>query len=110
MKYCSECEHCYYQGRGAYLCTITEKIVIVSDVPSEFHLACKYEKRLVAQLSNDGNIIGVFKNAAEAARETQIHSSGIYHCLYGHQKKAGGYGWKYTTEGRIKNGNNERDG
>lgn len=52
----------------------------------------------VAQLDIGGNIIQKFSSLTEASKNTGILISSISHVLLGHQKKSGGYKWKYLPK------------
>lgn len=57
-----------------------------------------FPKSLVIQLTLDGNEVGRYKNAREAARQINVDDAHIYKCLNGKAKSAGGFRWSYSNE------------
>ena len=57
--------------------------------------------KMICQQTNDGKVIGVFKSACEAARETGCSRGGIAHCLNGRTQTSGGYKWVFLSESQT---------
>ena len=51
--------------------------------------------RKITQLDLQGNVINHFYGTLEAERETKVNAIGIWFCLKGKRKTAGGYRWEY---------------
>ena len=52
----------------------------------------------IAQLQDDGSVVGVYRSTCEATRQTGISIGSISHCLNGRTHHAGGYVWKKVLE------------
>lgn len=52
----------------------------------------------IAQLRDDGSVVGIYRSTCEAARKTGISIGSISHCLNGRTHHAGGYVWKKVLE------------
>lgn len=49
----------------------------------------------VLQCRDDGSVVAEYESIAQAERESGVGSTGIHDTLYGKQKHAGGYVWKF---------------
>lgn len=58
-------------------------------------LASRMQKP-IAQITDDGNIVGIHKGINVAARKLGINSANIRKCLKGTIKHSGGYRWEYV--------------
>lgn len=58
----------------------------------------KWNEKSIAQYSLLGELICVFKNMAEAERETGVSHSHISNCCKGKRKTAGGFTWRYYED------------
>lgn len=54
-----------------------------------------YPKRNIKQINFQGEVVAIYPNAAEAARQTGANSSGILKACKGQRKTCGGYKWTY---------------
>lgn len=52
----------------------------------------------IAQYTIDGELVGVYKSAYEATRQTGLSFNNISHCLNGRARTAYGYIWKRVSE------------
>jgi hypothetical protein len=52
-------------------------------------------KRAVIQLADNGEMIRKWESASAAARDMNVDTASIYHCLIGQTKHSAGYRWKY---------------
>ena len=59
------------------------------------------QMKAVHQCDKDGNILATFESVAEASRATEISRCNISSVLHGKRKIAGGYYWKFATEGGM---------
>jgi len=59
------------------------------------------QMKAVQQCDKDGNILATFGSVAEASRVTEISRCNISSVLHGKRKIAGGYYWKFATEGGM---------
>lgn len=70
------------------------------DVPQYFVLdkiePSKANCKRIAQLTVDGEVVGVYDSLVEAERETGISKNNISRCLRGLFQKSGGYKWVYV--------------
>lgn len=53
----------------------------------------------VCQISTDGVTVAIYVSGREAARRTGVQQANIVKCCLGKAKTAGGYQWRYETEG-----------
>ncbi len=60
-----------------------------------------YHHKKVCQYSLDGEKMGEYRNAAEAARKVNIKYVNIFYACTGKYKTAGGYQWRYAENQRI---------
>lgn len=54
-----------------------------------------YPKRQIKQLTLQGEIVAIYPNAAEAARQTGGNASAILKVCKGQRKTSGGFSWRY---------------
>lgn len=52
----------------------------------------------IAQKTDEGLVVGVYKSTNEASRVTGISIASISHCLNGHTNHAGGFVWEKISE------------
>lgn len=57
------------------------------------------QMKAVHQCDKDGNILATFESVTEASRVTKISRCNISSALHGKRRIAGGYYWKFVTEG-----------
>lgn len=100
---CRECKYARYCGNGEFFCDIMQLTVIVTDVPSEYHFACKSknggspaEPKTIAQLDLSSRLVRTFTSVDEAAEHTGIPQYAIRSCLARRQRQTHGYKWVYT--------------
>ncbi len=58
---------------------------------------CEKLGRPVEQLDEDGNVLKLWKTAADAMRTLGIEGTGIGACCRGKRQHCGGYRWRYAT-------------
>ena len=56
-----------------------------------------------------GEEIKAYPTIERASKETGVNRSNISLCCYGRQKTAGGFGWRFISEGSKNDNNNERE-
>lgn len=54
-------------------------------------------KKPVAQIREDGQVVKIFESVAQASRETKTARASIYLSCRGNNKKANGFYWSYAT-------------
>lgn len=62
-----------------------------------FNAIAEKNKKPIAQLDKDGNVVKVWKGAIDAAKYFNTHPSNIRNVLYGIHETACGFTWKYAT-------------
>lgn len=55
-----------------------------------------HHKKMVAQYTDEGELIHIYPSVSKASKETGINSGSISSCCLGKVKHAGGYKWRYV--------------